>query len=115
MSQYLSSGNEINRPSYGAHFAGNAGWSEISFLFDPILDWSARPNPLNGQTEFILGKKIAAQAVVGSIMLAFRRLKNLEAGRLSPAAMRFIAFTPIVRFPYVPSGWAFYERFVNIH
>ena len=58
-----------------AQFAGSAHWAELS----PLFAHRARPTPLNCKNEYLvlaLGEETAAQAVVGSIVWAFRRLKK---------------------------------------
>ena len=58
-----------------AQFAGNAHWAEPS----PLFAHRARPTPLKCKNEypvFPLGKETAVQALVGSIVWAFRRLKK---------------------------------------
>ena len=63
-----------------AQFAGIAHWAEPSLLFAH----GARPTPLNCKIEYMMlaiGEETAVQAVVGSIVWAFRRLKNQEVGR----------------------------------
>ena len=56
-----------------AQFAGKAHWAESS----PLFAHRARPNPLNYEYLVLaIGKETAVQAVVGSIVWAFRRLKK---------------------------------------
>ena len=54
-----------------AQFAGNANWAEPS----PLFAHRARPTPLKCKNEYLvlaLGEETAVQAVVGSIVWAFR-------------------------------------------
>ena len=58
-----------------AHFAGSAHWAEPS----PPFAHGARPTPLKCKIEYLvlaLGEETAVQAVVGSIVWTFRRLKK---------------------------------------
>ena len=53
------------------------------FEASPLFTHGARPSPLNCKNEYMvlaLGEKTAAQAVVGSIVWAFRRLKKPSQG-----------------------------------
>ena len=64
-----------------AHFAGNAQWAEPS----PLSAHRARPSPLNYKKRVLgsLGEETAVQAVVGSIVCAFRRIKKPKSREMS--------------------------------
>ena len=68
-----------------AQFAGSAHWAQLS----PLFAHGVRPSPLNCENEHLLlalGAKSAAHAVVGSIVWAFRWLKDLGDERASAYA-----------------------------
>ena len=57
----------------------------------------AHASPLNCKNEYMvlaLAEQTAAQAVVGSIVWAFHRLKKQGFGRCAPAATRVVAYGP---------------------
>ena len=65
-----------------AQFAGDAHWVEPS----PLFAYRARPTPLKCKNEYPvlpLGEETAVQAVVGSIVWAFRRLKKPRCREMS--------------------------------
>ena len=75
-------GKEISRHWYVAQFAGSAHWAEPS----PLFAHRARPIPLKRKNEYLvlpLGEETAVQAVVRSIVWAFRRLKNPRCREMS--------------------------------
>ena len=75
-------GKKMNRHCYVAQFAGNAHWAEPS----PLFGYRARPSLLNCENEYLvlaLVEGTAAQAVVGSIVWAFRRLKKPKSREMS--------------------------------
>ena len=51
-----------------------------------------------------IGEDTATQAVVGSIVLVFRRLKNQGVGIWGPAASRFMAYAPTLQFSIYAGG-----------
>ena len=62
--------------------ANNAHWAEPS----PLFDNRARPTPLKCKNEYLvleLGEETVAQAVVGSSVLAFRRLEKPRRRKMS--------------------------------
>ena len=61
-------------------------WAETSQLFADSLNWRARSSPLNCENEpqkLTPGKKTGDQAVVGSIVWVFRRLKKPRSREMS--------------------------------
>ena len=65
-----------------AQFVGNAYWVKSS----PVFAYRARPSPLNCKNDYLviaLQEETAAQAVVGSIVWAFRRLKKPRCREMS--------------------------------
>ena len=63
-----------------AQFAGNAHWAAPSALFAH----RARSTPLKCENPVLpLGEETAVQAIVGSIVWAFRRLKKPRSGEMS--------------------------------
>ena len=63
-------------------FAGNAHWADPS----PVFAHWARTTPLKFNNEYLvlpLGEETAVQAVVGSIVWAFRRLKKPRCRQMS--------------------------------
>ena len=65
-----------------AQFAGNAHWAEPS----PLYAHRAHPTPLKFKNEYPvlpLGEETAVQAVVGSIVWGFRRLKKPRCREMS--------------------------------
>ena len=93
-----------------AQFAGNARWFEPS----PLFAHRARPTPLKCKNEYPvlpLGKKTAVQAVVGSIVWAFRRLKKPRCREMNARGYALYSVRPLfffecrhVVFPIVNSG-----------
>ena len=80
-----------------AQFFGNAHWAEPS----PLFVHRARPNPLECQNEYLLfalGEEIAVQAVVGSIVWAFRRVKNPRRREMSARIYALHSVCPQISF-----------------
>ena len=81
-----------------AQFAVNAHWAEPSQLFAH----RARPTPLKCKNEYpvlALGEETAVQAVVGSIVWAFRRLKKPRSWEMSARGYAIHGVCPQLSFP----------------
>ena len=88
-----------------AQFAGSAHWAEPS----PLFAHRARPTPLRCKNVYLvlpLGEETADQAVVGSIVWAFRRVKKakvsgderprLRASQRLPPTFLFFRFSIVI-------------------
>ena len=95
-----------------AHFAGSAHWAELS----PPFVHRAFPSPLNCKNEYlvlVLGEETAVQAVVGSIVWAFGRLKKPRSWEMSARSYALSFFPAIMykishvglHFPVVVVTW----------
>ena len=77
--------------------AGNAQWAEPS----PLFANRARPAPLKCENEYLvlpLGEETAVQAVVGSIVWAFRRLKKPRSREMSARGYALHSVCPRLSF-----------------
>ena len=66
--------------------AENDHWTETSPLFVASLEWRARPSPLICKNEYLvyaLVEGTAIQAIVGTIVWAFHRLKSQRSRKKS--------------------------------
>ena len=94
-------GKEISRHCSVAQFAGNVHWAEPS----PLFAHRARPTPLKCKNEYMvlaLGEETAVQAVVGSIVWAFRRLKKAASWEMS--ARGYALHSVYLQLPFI-SRW----------
>ena len=80
-----------------AQFAGSAHWAEPS----PLFAHKARPAPLKCKNEYLilaLGQETVVQAVVGSIVWAFRRRKNPRSREMSARGYALHSVCPKLSF-----------------
>ena len=80
-----------------AQLAGNAHWAEPS----PLFAHKARPTPLKCKNEYPvlpLGEETAVQAVVGSIVWAFRRHKKPRSLEMSARGYALHSVCPQLSF-----------------
>ena len=83
-----------------AQFAGNAHSAEPS----PLFAHEARPTPLKCKNEYpmlALGEETAVQALVGSIVWAFRRLKKPRIREMSARGYALHSVCPHLSFSSV--------------
>ena len=83
-----------------AKFVGNAHWAEPS----PLVAIRARPTPLKCKNEYLvlaLEEETAVQAVVGSIVWAFRRLKKPRCRDMSARGYELHSVCPQLSFSYL--------------
>ena len=95
-----------------AQLAGSAHWAEPS----PRFAHRARPTPLKCKNEYPvlpLGEETAVQAVVGSIVWAFRRLKKPRCREMmSPTFLPLsILKRVLLSGNNVPNSWGFWKFF----
>ena len=82
-----------------AQFVGNAHWAEPSLQFAH----RARPTPLKCKNEYsvlALGEETAVQAVVGSIVWAFRRLNKPRCREMSARGYALYSVCPQLSFSF---------------
>ena len=87
-----------------AQLAGNAHWAEPS----PLFAHRARPTPLKCKNEYPvipLGEETAVQAVVGSIVWAFRGLKKPRSREMSARGYALHSVCLQLSLAYAPGRW----------
>ena len=102
---FFPQARKLNRHCQVAHFARNAHWAEPS----PLFAERARPTPLKCTNEYLvlpLGEETAVQAVVGSVVWAFRRLKKPRCREMSARGYALHSVCPNFLF-FVKSYWKY--------